>query len=79
MPTRIRRKREYLSMFSGPPSDRRMRKEALKYALDIRKFEIEEKWGQVSCTTTIFNSSPWIAGLQDLAPFAQLKKLNIEF
>jgi len=53
MPIPIKKTSEYLENFSGPPSDRRMREEALKCALDIRKFEIELYWKRATYFWTL--------------------------
>lgn len=53
MPTTINNKRDYLDTFSGPPSDRQLRAEALKCALDIRKFEIELYWKRATYFWTL--------------------------
>ena len=53
MPTRINSRAHYLDVFSGPPSDRQLRAEALKCALDIRKFEIELYWKRATYFWTL--------------------------
>lgn len=53
MSTPIQRRRDYLGAFSGPPSDRQLRREALKCALDIRKFEIDLYWRRATYFWTL--------------------------
>jgi hypothetical protein len=47
----------YKKIFTGPPSDRAMRTEALKCALDIRKFEIELYWKRAAYFWTLIAAS----------------------
>jgi hypothetical protein len=49
----IRDSSAYRKAFSGPPSDRQLRAEALKHALDIRKFEIELYWKRAAYFWTL--------------------------
>lgn len=65
MPTSIRRRDDYMSVFSGSPSDRQLRAEALKCALDIRKFEIELYWKRATYFWTLIAAS--FAGYFSLA------------
>lgn len=53
MPKEIRDLQTYRNEFSGPPSDRALRAEALKHALDIRKFEIELYWKRATYFWTL--------------------------
>jgi hypothetical protein len=53
MDNEIRNVHAYQRSFSGPPSDRTMRAEALKYALDIRKFEIDFYWKRTTYFWTL--------------------------
>lgn len=49
----IKTRGEYFKNFSGQPSDLQLRAEALKYALDIRKFEIELYWKRAAYFWTL--------------------------
>lgn len=53
----IHNKQQYMEAFSGPPSDRAIRAEALKNALDIRKFEIEMYWKRAGYFWTLIVAS----------------------
>lgn len=57
MAKEIRNLEAYLSEFSGPPSDRALRAEALKHALDIRKFEIEMYWKRATYFWTLITAT----------------------
>jgi len=57
MHTEIKNQKSYLSRFEGPPSDRDLRAEALKHALDIRKFEIGLYWKRATYFWTLIAAS----------------------
>lgn len=50
---RIKGRSNYLNQFVGPPSDRTIRIEALKQALDIRKYEIDLYWKRTAYIWTL--------------------------
>jgi hypothetical protein len=53
----INNKAEYLDVFSGPPSDRQIRAEALRCALDTRKFEIDLYWKRTTYFWTLITAA----------------------
>ncbi|MDY6844482.1 MAG: hypothetical protein SVW57_10375 [Thermodesulfobacteriota bacterium] len=55
--SKIQNRRTYLDKFSGPPSDREIRAESLKYAIEIRKFEIELYWKRATYFWTLIAAS----------------------
>jgi len=53
MKSMIQNRHSYLEVFSGPPSDREIRSQSLKCALEIRKFEIELYWKRAAYFWTL--------------------------
>lgn len=53
----IKDRNQYLCIFSGPPSDYKLREQALKCALDIRKFEIELYWKRATYFWTLITAA----------------------